>query len=40
MDEETNLYNWMKEQKENYHLGLLNKEQIKKLESLPDWSWD
>lgn len=29
----------MQEQKEKYVLGLLNEEQIKKLESLPNWTW-
>lgn len=37
--EEKELYNWMIKQKEEYKKGNLSKEQIEKLESLPNWTW-
>lgn len=39
MDEEK-LYKWMMKQKEDYKKGNLTKEQIEKLESLPNWTWE
>ena len=39
MDEETKIYNRIKEQKANYKKDKLTKEQIEKLESLPNWTW-
>ena len=38
-DEELKLCLWIDEQKELYKIGKLNKDQIEKLESLPNWSW-
>lgn len=37
---EEKLYQWMQKQKEEYKKGNLTKEQIEKLESLPDWTWN
>ena len=39
-DEELKLAVWVEEQKEAYKKGKLNEDQIKKLEDLPNWSWD
>lgn len=38
-DEELELCLWIDEQKEAYRNGKLSKDQIEKLESLPNWTW-
>lgn len=36
---ENELAIWVEEQKRAYRRGMLSKEQINKLESIPHWTW-
>jgi len=37
---ENELYEWAEQQKKDYRLGRLTREQIDKLQSLPGWTWN